>query len=96
MATLYLDSRSSSDDVVVRAWRSKSSLATSVSRSRSWSVLLISRRVVISFSSVPCAVFPSDFDSLYFLCGHVSARPSQRRFPRHLWRRRHTFHSSTS
>ena len=31
--TLYLDSRSSRDEVVVRAWRSKSSLATSMSRS---------------------------------------------------------------
>lgn len=33
MATLYLDSRSSSEEDVFRAWRSKSSLATSISRS---------------------------------------------------------------
>jgi len=33
MATLYLDSRSSSEELVFLAWRSKSSLATSMSRS---------------------------------------------------------------
>lgn len=67
MATLYLDSRSSSDEVVLRAWRSKSSFATSISRSLSWRVLFVSRRLVISFSSNPCAWFASLFASLYFL-----------------------------
>ena len=85
MATLYLDSRSSRDEVVVRAWRSKSSLATSMSRSRSCSVLLVSRRFVISFSSVPWAVFASVLDSLYFLCGDecVSVTPPPTRCPDH-------------
>ena len=72
IATLYLDSRSSRDDVVVRAWRSKSSLATSISRSLSWRVLLASRSVVTSFSSTFCAAFASALDSLYFLCSRVS------------------------
>lgn len=67
MATLYFDSRSSSDEVVLRAWRSKSSLATSMSRSLRWSDLFVSRRVVISFSRMPCAAFASDLDSLCFL-----------------------------
>ena len=68
IATLYLDSRSSSDDVVFRAWRSKSSFATSMSRNLSVNVRFASRSVVISFSSTPCAEFASDFASLYFLC----------------------------
>ena len=49
IATLYFDSRSSNDELVFRAWRSKSSFDTSMSRSRSCIVLLASRRVVISF-----------------------------------------------
>lgn len=68
MATLYLDSRSSSEDVVLRAWRSKSSFATSVSRSRKCSVRFDSRNVVISFSSELCAALASFLDSRYFLC----------------------------
>lgn len=52
IATLYFDSRSSREDVVFRACRSKSSLATSMSRSFSCMVLLVSRSVVISFSNV--------------------------------------------
>ena len=52
IATLYFESRSSSEDVVFRAWRSKSSFATSISLNRSWSVLLVSLRVVISFCKV--------------------------------------------
>jgi hypothetical protein len=97
MATLYLDSRSSRDEVVVRAWRSKSSLATSISRSLNWRVLLASRRVVISFSSVPWAEFASDFDSLYFLCAmcqppsHMPASTGGMPVAKG-----HTFHSSTS
>lgn len=67
MATLYFDSMSSRDECVRRACRSKSSLATSMSRSRSCSVLLASRSVVISFSSVLCAALASAFDSRYFL-----------------------------
>lgn len=66
MPILYLDSRSSREEVVVRACRSKSSFATSMSRSLSWSVLLASRKLVISFSSPFCAEFDSDLDSLYF------------------------------
>lgn len=58
-ATLYLDSISSSDDVVFLAWRSKSSFATSMSRNLSWSVRLESLRVVISFSNAFCCAFAS-------------------------------------
>ena len=65
MATLYLDSKSSSDEVVLRACLSKSSLATSMSRSLSCIVLLVSRSVVISFCKVFCAVFASAFDCLH-------------------------------
>jgi hypothetical protein len=65
MATLYFCSMSSSEDVVLRAWRSKSSLATSMSRSLSVSALLVSRSVVISFSRVFCAAFASVLDCLY-------------------------------
>lgn len=68
IAMLYLDSRSSNEDVVFLACRSKSSLATSMSRSLSCSVLFASRSVVISFSSVFCAAFASALESLYFLC----------------------------
>lgn len=68
MATLYLDSRSSSDEVVLRACLSKSSLATSISRSLSCSVRLESRRVVISFSNPFCAALASAFAFLHFSC----------------------------
>lgn len=68
IATLYLDSRSSSEDVVLRAWRSKSSFATSVSRSLNCTVRVVSRNFVISFSSEFCAVLASLLDSRYFLC----------------------------
>jgi hypothetical protein len=67
MATLYLDSRSSSDDDVFRAWRSKSSLATSASRNFSCRVLCESRSVVISFSSAFWAALASALESRYFL-----------------------------
>lgn len=50
-----------------RAWRSKSSFATSMSRSLSCNVRFASRRLVISFSSALCAEFASALDSLYFL-----------------------------
>lgn len=46
---LYLDSRSSKDDSVFLCFRSKSSLATSISRSRCCRDLFWSRRSVISF-----------------------------------------------
>ncbi len=49
MATLYLDSRSSNDDVWWRAWRSKSSFCTSMSRSFICSARWDSRKLVISF-----------------------------------------------
>lgn len=75
IAMLYLDSRSSRDDVVCRAWRSMSSLATSMSRSLSWSVRLASRRDVISFSRLLCAALASALDSLYFLCKHSVSQP---------------------
>ncbi|KAA8897790.1 NUDE protein [Sphaerosporella brunnea] len=46
---LYFDSISSSDDITIRSCRSKSSLETSMSRSRSCIALFCSRSVVISF-----------------------------------------------
>ena len=52
IAILYFDSRSSREDVVFRACLSKSSFATSVSRSLSCNVLFASRSVVISFCSM--------------------------------------------
>lgn len=69
IAALYFDSMSSSDESVIRACRSKSSFATSMSRSLCCIVRFVSLRVVISFSSVFCAAFASVLDSLYFLCG---------------------------
>lgn len=68
IATLYFDSRSSREEVVLRAWRSKSSFATSMSRSLSWSVRFESRRIVISFCNVFCAEAASALDCLYFAC----------------------------
>jgi hypothetical protein len=59
---------------VLRAWRSKSSLATSLSRRRSCKVRLVSRSVVISFSSVFCAALASCLDSRYFLCQEMLAQ----------------------
>ena len=67
METLYLDSRSSNEDVVFLAWRSKSSFDTSMSRSLSCIDLLVSRREVISFWRVVCAVLASALDCLYFV-----------------------------
>lgn len=64
---LYLDSMSSSDESVIRACRSKSSFATSISRSLCCSVRFESRKTVISFSRAFCAAFASALDSLYFL-----------------------------
>ena len=49
IATLYFDSKSSSDELVFRACLSKSSFTTSISRSFSCIVLFVSRSVVISF-----------------------------------------------
>lgn len=68
IAALYLDSRSSRDELVCRACRSKSSFATSMSRSLCCSVRLVSLKAVISFSRVFCAALASVFESLYFLC----------------------------
>jgi hypothetical protein len=68
IAWLYLDSMSSKDDVVLRACRSKSSLATSISLSFNCKVRFVSRRVVISFSSAFWDALASVLDSLYFLC----------------------------
>lgn len=51
-----------------RAWRSKSSLATSESLSFSTKVRFASRSDVISFSNEACAAAVSDLESLYFLC----------------------------
>lgn len=65
--TLYLDSRSSSDEVVCLACRSKSSLATSMSRSFSCIALLVSRSAVISFWREFCALLASVFDCLYLV-----------------------------
>ena len=48
---LYFDSMSSNDDSVFLCFLSKSSLATSISRSRSCNVRLVSRSSVISFCS---------------------------------------------
>lgn len=69
MALLYLDSMSSSDDVWWRACFSKSSLATSMSRSLSVRARLVSRRVVISFCSTFWARFASSFACLCLACG---------------------------
>lgn len=68
MATLYLDSISSSDDVVFRACLSKSSFATSMSLNLSCMVLFESRSVVISFCKVFWAAFASILACLYFAC----------------------------
>jgi len=68
IATLYFDSRSSSDDDVFLACLSKSSFATSISRSLNSSVLFESRNVVISFCSTFCAELASVLDCLYFVC----------------------------
>ena len=67
IATLYFDSRSSSDEDVFRACLSKSSFATSMSRSWCCSVLFASRSVVISFCNVLCAAPASIFDCLHFV-----------------------------
>ena len=68
IATLYFDSKSSSDEDVFRACRSKSSFATSISRSLSCNVLFASRSVVISFCNVFWAAPASVLDCLYFVC----------------------------
>ena len=67
IAALYLYSRSSSDDVVFRACRSKSSLATSISRNFNCRVRCASRRVVISFCKAFWAEFPSVLDCLHLV-----------------------------
>lgn len=67
IATLNFDSRSSKDEEVFRACLSKSSLATSISRSFSCNVRFESRSVVISFWRMFCAAFASDFDCLYLV-----------------------------
>lgn len=68
IVALYFDSMSSREESVIRACRSKSSFATSMSRSLCCNVRFVSLKVVISFSSAFCAAFASVFDSLYFLC----------------------------
>lgn len=75
IAPLYLFSRSSRDEVVCRACRSKSSFATSMSRNLCCSVRFVSRKVVISFSNVFWAALVSVLDSLYFLCRRHSSQP---------------------
>lgn len=76
MAWLYLDSISSKDEVVLRACRSKSSLATSISLNFSCTDRFESRRVVISFSSEFCAALASVLDSLYFLFHSSTSNPN--------------------
>lgn len=68
IVALYFDSTSSREESAIRAWRSKSSFATSMSRSLCCNVRFASLKVVISFSSAFCAAFASVLDSLYFLC----------------------------
>lgn len=65
MATLNLPSRSSREEVVLRACRSKSSLATSISRRRSCWLRFVSRKAVISFCRAACALPASILDCLY-------------------------------
>jgi len=67
METLYLDSRSSSDEDVFRACLSKSSFCTSMSRSFICNVRFASRSVVISFCSVFCVTPASVLDCLYLV-----------------------------
>lgn len=64
---LYFDSRSSSEEEVFRACRSKSSLDTSMSRSFSCNVRFESRSVVISFCKVFCTVPASFLACLYLV-----------------------------
>lgn len=73
IALLYLFSRSSRDEFVWRACLSKSSFATSISRSLCCSVRFVSRKVVISFSKLFWAALVSVLDSLYFLCERHTA-----------------------
>lgn len=76
IATLYLDSRSSSEEVVFLACFSKSSFATSISRNLSCIVLFASRSAVISFSREFWALFASLFDCLYFVYRPVNVSAS--------------------
>lgn len=78
---LYFDSRSSSEEVVLRACRSKSSFATSMSRSLRCNVRLESRRVVISFCRVFCAAFVSILACLYLVWRTVSIFAENRTVP---------------
>ena len=66
IAILYFDSRSSKDEFVFLACRSKLSFDTSMSRNLDCVVLLVSRKLVISFCRVFCAVLASAFACLYF------------------------------
>lgn len=75
IAALYFDSRSSREELVCRACRSKSSFATSISRSLCCSVRFVSLKVVISFSRAFWAALVSFLDSLYFLCKNHSGQP---------------------
>jgi hypothetical protein len=70
IATLNLDSISSSDEDVFRACLSKSSFATSISRNFICNVRFESRRVVISFCRTFCAELASVFDCLYLVWTH--------------------------
>lgn len=72
IATLNFDSISSNDDDVFRACLSKSSFATSMSRSFICIVRFASRKVVISFCNTFCAAFASVFDCLYFVFSNIS------------------------
>jgi hypothetical protein len=99
--TLYFDSTSSREELWLRACRSKSSLCTSMSRSLSCSVRWPSRRAVISFCSVFCALLASVLLCLYLVCHHfVSLGRNRSCDMTHVCASRcevaHTFHSSTS
>lgn len=67
IATLYFDSISSSDEVWLRVCRSKSSFWTSISRSLCCNDRCESRRAVISFWRIFCALLASVLLCLYFV-----------------------------
>lgn len=97
--TLNFDSKSSSEEDVFLACRSKSSFATSISRKRCCKVLFWSRSVVISFCRVFCAAPASIFDCLYLVYTMLVMDRSHQMPPNRSQREfqtQHTFHSSTS
>ena len=79
--TLNFDSKSSSEEDVFLACRSKSSFATSISRKRCCKVLFWSRSVVISFCRVFCAAPASIFDCLYLVYDMLVIDRSHQRPP---------------